>query len=103
MKRALLLFLPLFLVAAQDEARPPVAVSYTLDVSDPGSGAAKVEMVVEHNADDEVTLGIPTCAPGSYRTVAYHLGVLDLEAEVGGKKVEVAATEHKSLDRKSVV
>jgi predicted metalloprotease with PDZ domain len=96
MKLALLLFLP-FLVAAQDEARPPVAVSYTLDVTDPKSGVARVEMVVTHNADDEVTLGIPTWAPGSYRTVAYHQGVLDLEAEIDGKKVEVAPTDHQSL------
>ena len=100
MKRALLFFLPLLIgpaLAAQDEARPPVSVSYTLDVTEPKSGAVKVEMRVENNRDDEVTIGIPTWAPGSYRTVSYFLAISDLEAEVGGKKVDVTATEHKSL------
>ena len=94
-------FLVLLLLAipgsAQDAAAPPVAVTYALDVTDPKSGIARVEMRIENNRDDEVTLGIPIWAPGSYRVVSYYLGVQDLEAEVDGKKVPVAATDHKSL------
>ena len=91
---ALLLSAPL---GAQEADAPPVAVTYTLDVTQPKSGEAKVEMLVENNRDEEVTLGLPVWAPGSYRVVSYHLGVRDLEAEVAGKKVEVTATDHKSL------
>jgi predicted metalloprotease with PDZ domain len=94
-RRALLVLFPLLFAAAQESA-PPVSVSYTLDVTKPESGTAAVEMRVENNRDDEVTLGIPVWAPGSYRVVSYYLGVQNLEAEVGGKKVEVAATDHRS-------
>ena len=59
MKRAFLLF-ALFLAAgpltAQEDAAPRVAVTYTLDATQPKSGTVKVEMLVENNRDDEVTL-----------------------------------------------
>ena len=100
MKRALFLAVALLLSAplgAQDADAPPVAVTYTLDVSQPKSGEAKVEMVVENNRDDEVTLGLPVWEPGRYRVTPFHLGIKGLEAEISGKKVEVAATDHKSL------
>ena len=99
MKRALVLFLLLLAppLHAQDAAPPPVAVSYTLDVTEPKSGLAKVEMVVENNRDEEVTVGIPVWAPGRYQVASYYLGVKDLEAEIAGAKVEVSATDHKSL------
>jgi predicted metalloprotease with PDZ domain len=98
MKRALLLVLLLpVLVSAQEAAAPPVAVTYTLDITQPKTGTAKVEMLVENNRDDEVTLGIPVWAPGSYRVVDYYLGVQDLTAEIGGKKVEVTSTGQPSL------
>jgi predicted metalloprotease with PDZ domain len=97
MKRALLLlFLPLVLAAAQ-EAAPPVAVTYTMDATNPASGEVSVEMLVENNRDDEVTIGIPTWAPGSYRLVSYYLGVHNLEAVVGGQKVEAVPTDVKWL------
>lgn len=100
MMRALLTALLLLVAAprpAQDAPAPPVAVSYTMDVTEPESGIAKVEMVVENNRDDEVTIGIPVWAPGAYRVVSYYRGILDLEADVDGKKVEVTPTDHKSL------
>jgi predicted metalloprotease with PDZ domain len=96
MKRVFLAFFLPLLLAAQDVA-PPVAVAYTLDATDPKSGAVKIEMSVENNRADEVTLGIPVWMPGRYRVVAHYLGVSDLEAEVAGKKVEVASTDHRSL------
>src|SRR5688572_10307206 len=104
MKRALLVFLPLLLAAAQDETVPPVAVAFTLDATDlkidpkqASSGEVRVEMLVENNRDDEVTLGIPVWMPGRYRVVAHYLAVADLEAEVDGKKAAVEKTDHRSL------
>jgi predicted metalloprotease with PDZ domain len=100
MRRALFILVPLLVVstlAAQEEARPPVTVTYSLDVMEPKSGAVKIEMLVENNRDDEVTIGILTWAPGSYRSVSYFLAIHDLEAEVAGQKGRGDATEHKSL------
>src|SRR5688572_29098623 len=103
MKRVLLAFLPL-LLAAQDEAPPRVAVAFTLDATDtgydpkkPASGSVRIEMAVENNRDEEVTLGLPVWMPGRYRVVAHYLAVGDLEAEVSGKKVPVDKTDHRSL------
>ncbi|HEY3226660.1 MAG TPA: PDZ domain-containing protein [Planctomycetota bacterium] len=83
-------------VLAQESATPPVAVSFTLDVTDPESGNVKVEMGVENNRDDELTLGIPVWAPGRYRVIPFNRAVRDLEAEVDGKKVDVATTDSDS-------
>jgi predicted metalloprotease with PDZ domain len=91
-----LLLVPGFL-SAQEAAAPPLAVSYTLDVTAPGEGSVKVEMLIENNRDDVLTLGIPVWAPGSYRVVPYHRGVKDLEAEIEGRPVEVGTTDHESL------
>ena len=81
---------------AQDTATPPVAVSFTLDVTEPESGNVKVEMAVENNRDDELTLGIPVWAPGRYRVIPFSRAVRNLEAEIDGKKAEVAATDNDS-------
>ncbi|HTF56104.1 MAG TPA: PDZ domain-containing protein, partial [Planctomycetota bacterium] len=72
------------------------AVSFTLDVTDPGSGNVKVEMGVENNRDDELTLGIPVWAPGRYQVLPFYRAVRNLEAEIDGKKTEVAATDSDS-------
>src|SRR5688572_31363101 len=97
---SLLLFLLATPLAAQEAAPPPVSITYTLEVTKPKSGAegeARVEMLVDHNRDDEITLGIPVWMPGRYRVVSHYLGIKELEAEIEGKKVEVAVTDHKSL------
>src|SRR2546427_585899 len=84
-------------LGAQENAVPPFKISYTLDVADPSDGVVGVEMLLEGNRADDLTLGIPVWAPGSYRLVPYYKAVTDLTATAGGKAIDISSGATTSL------
>ncbi len=92
-----LLALAAALSAPAQEAAPPVLVSYVVDVSAPKEGLVKVEMTIENNRDEVVTVGLPVWRPGSYRIQQYAKAIQSVEASAGGKSVEVKKTAHPTI------
>ncbi|MBI4565790.1 MAG: M61 family metallopeptidase [Planctomycetes bacterium] len=83
--------------AQGQETASPVKVRYSVDVTDPASGIAKIEMTVENNRDEKMTVGLPVWAPGAYAVMPYHRAVRDLKASIDGRDVDVSPTDHTSL------
>lgn len=76
---AAFVLLTAFAARAQDE-HPRLEVAFTVDVTKPDAGVARIEMKILNNTAEEVDVSLPTWNPGSYRLQPHYRNVRKFDA-----------------------